>query len=558
MDTQAQRRKRAAVPWWLVFGVLVLIVCLAIGSVGPVRAGHCGAPPDPRSNRGGYADWCGCMEGRVDYSAGVGCRDPKHGMSPGGGEVPIERRRSPPVAAPAADGTADQYRRELEARHARERQQERDAARDGKKNTQGQARGQKAFDKAKAHAESILKGTGAGRGGVKMPGDGLVPAAGTPTFGIKGNPTAALGLKGSGSGTVSRNSRFSRGTKYSAPVVTDLNQVQSGTRKELDSANRKTELLLDALQAARGSWNKALTFLGDWVKKHPNDADARQALEYLRGFRQGWLNAERASDEYFRFGARLWVDGNYYSAARAFGRSLANSPFDHELVQTFAFAAGMAEESPTCKRRPKQCPIIDEHTNFGTDDSAYADRLAALETKVRRNPKDLKSLLRLQYMKGILIYAERPPAALAIKSKPYDDEDRKLRDAWWDRLAAGDYAGAAEKYRTFHDRHLAKHGDAVKPFLLASRAHALGRATMHNGRAGLLPPGSRAERAVTEIEDEFWNQATRQLLATADKQRQRGPADAIRALLDTTKRNPFFGRLAKSRVAQLLGKARDQ
>jgi len=498
------------------------------------------------------------MEGRVDYSAGVGCRDPKHGMTSGGGGVPIKRRRAPPVSAPGDDGTADRYRQEIEARHARERQRELDAAGIDDKNAQRRAREKKAFKKARANAEALLKGVSGGQGGLKMPGGSLVPKTGTPTFGIKGNPAAALGLKDSGPRTVSRNSRFSKGTKYSAPVVTDPNKVQNGTRKELKSANRKTELLLDALQAARGSWNKALTFLGDWIKKNPNDTDARQALEYLRGFRQGWLNAERASDEYFRFGARLWVDGNYYSAATAFGRSLANSPFDHELVQTFAYAAGMAEESPTCKRQPKQCPIIDEHSNLGTDDSAYADRLAALEKKVRRHPKDLKSLLRLQYMKGIMIYAERPPAALAIKSKPYDDEDRKLRDAWWDRLAEGDYAGAAEKYRTFYDRHLAKHGDAVKPFLLASRAHALGRATMHEGRAGLLPPGSRAERAVTEIEHEFWNKATRQLIANADKQRHRSTADAIRALRDTAKRNPFFGRLAKSKVAQLLGKARGQ
>ena len=36
-------------------------------------AGECGTPPDPRYDSAGYAEWCNCMGGWVDYSAGVGC-----------------------------------------------------------------------------------------------------------------------------------------------------------------------------------------------------------------------------------------------------------------------------------------------------------------------------------------------------------------------------------------------------------------------------------------------------------------------------------------------------
>ncbi len=33
----------------------------------------CEPPPDPQYDPAGYADWCDCMGGWVDYSAGVGC-----------------------------------------------------------------------------------------------------------------------------------------------------------------------------------------------------------------------------------------------------------------------------------------------------------------------------------------------------------------------------------------------------------------------------------------------------------------------------------------------------
>jgi len=36
-------------------------------------AGNCGTSPDPRYDSAGYAEWCNCMGGWVDYSAGVGC-----------------------------------------------------------------------------------------------------------------------------------------------------------------------------------------------------------------------------------------------------------------------------------------------------------------------------------------------------------------------------------------------------------------------------------------------------------------------------------------------------
>ena len=488
-------------------------------------------------DRAAYRAWCKSQGGTTySFEGGLACR-------PGSRRPPTTGTTTAPVQ-PAPDYQLEQRRREAE-RQQRERERSEKAERDRKR----------AFERAKGEALGLLKGSSPGSGGLKSSGGGdLNLKSGTPTFGIKGNPAQGLTLKTSTPSTetrmVTKRSRFSKGTKYSAPVVTDPRKVQSGTQRELNSANRKTELLLDALHAAKGSWAKALGYLRAWVKASPNDTDARQALSYLRGFHGGYLGASVLGNIYYKYGVREWIAGDYHSAAKAFAQAVAENPLDTQAVATYGYTLGLAMESPACQRRPKSCPYIDLPSRIIADSPGRRQDLAQLQRRIKQNPNDLKTRLALEYVKGLLVYAEPGVADLAFRGKPPDAVEGKLMTAGFKKLVRRDYAGAVKAYSRAYTHNVHKRGGVNANGILFAQRYAAGRLAAREGRGDIF---SFDDDRVNQVLAEVYNR----ILDELDRLPPESTSMPLfaRTLRDTDGKNPFFGRLAKSKVAGLMRKA---
>ena len=430
---------------------------------------------DPRTDPSGYRAWCESQGGTIySFQGSLACK-------PGSRRPPRTGTRTAPVQ-PTPDYQLEQRRREEAERQRREQERREKAERDRKR----------AFDNAKREALGLLKGAAPDSGGLKSSGGGdLILKSGTATFGIKGNPDRELTLKTSTPSTetrmVTKQSRFSKGTKYSAPVVSDPRKVQSGTQRELKSANRKTELLLDALQAAEGSWTKALGYLRAWVKANPNDTDARQALSYLRGFHEGYLGAKQIGDSHYKYGVRKWIAGDYHSAAKAFAQAVAENPLDTQAVATYGYTLGLAMESPACQRRPKSCPYVDLPSRIIPTVPDHRRDLARLERRIKQNPNDLTTRFALEYVKGLLVYAEPGVADLAFRGRPPDAVEAKLMNEGLNKLLRRDYAGAVKDYSKAYVRNVRKRGGVNAHGILFARRYAAGRLAARERRGDILP-----------------------------------------------------------------------
>ncbi len=495
--------------------------------------------PDPRTDPRGYEAWCKNQGGTIySYQGSIACR-PGSGRPPGTVPRKAPRRKTAP---PPDDGAAHRQQREVEARHQREREEEQRAAREAEANAKREERQSKALKKAKEDALGLLKGAGHGTGGLKMPDGDLVPKTGTPV----------LGLKVSGPRTVTKESRFSKGTKFSAPVVTDPAKVQRGTKKELNSANRKTELLLDALQAARGSWAKALEYLRNWVNANPKDVEARQALAYLQGFHKGYLGAKNIADAYYKYGVRQWIDGDYYGAAQSFAEVVSNNPLDTQAVGTYGYTLGLAMEGRACQWRPKSCPYVDLPARVSGGLYPRREKLAELERRIKQNPADTETRVALEYVKGLLVYTEPGVADLAFKGKPPDTVEGRLMEQGLDRLMARNYSGAVEAFSKAYVHDVRNRGGTNAHGILFAQRYAAGRLAARERRADVLPTN---DDRVREVEDKIFQRVFRKALAEMeDEDASQSLERCAQGLRDTEHRNPFFGRLAKSKVAQLVRK----
>ena len=245
----------------------------------PARAGHCGSPPSAwgRSGSAAYSAWCSCMGGSYNSST-TACTGATggHRSSPNRGSG-----QSYPTPGPGIDHEAERQRRERERREKAERDRKR------------------AFERAKREALGLLKGTERGSGGLKSTDDGgLKLKSGTPTPGIKGDPDQGLTLKPStppaGTRTVTKPSRFSKGTKYSAPVVTDPRAVRmaQGRLETRDPAWLKS-VRNAALQTARSEHKFAHELYRSFRANKPPKPEAIRSLGALKAGEIILVNSEK-------------------------------------------------------------------------------------------------------------------------------------------------------------------------------------------------------------------------------------------------------------------------
>lgn len=520
---------------------------------------------DPRTDPSGYRTWCENQGGTIyRYQGSLACR-PRSGRPPRTGPRVAPR---PDPAPPPDDGSALRQQREVGARHQREREEEQRAAREADADAKRKERQNKALMKAKEDALGLLKGVGYGTGGLKSSGGGdLKLKSGTSTFGIKGNPAQGLTLKTSTPSTetrmVTKRSRFSKGTKYSAPVVTDPGKVQSGTQRELKSANRKTELLLDALQAAKGSWEKALEYLRTSVRAAPNDTDARQALAYLRGLHKGYLSLKLQSDSHYRYGIRQWLENDFVGATKAFAQAVADNPSDKSAVASYGYAFGALMESPACRQASK-CPKIDLPKRHSADVSVYRKQFARLKQRIKQNPDDLKTRLALEYLEGLLVYPESQSPDTALQGKPMDVIDIESIGRGLNLLQARDYIGAVGLFSKAHKKNQqVRDSYAYKNRLLFAHRYALGRWEARHGQSGLPKEDHRHDevwkKTLVDWEKDHIDQTFEDLFDQLEDPIIDEFLDGIdlelnkvlSRLHDTERGNPFFGPLQKSKVARV-------
>lgn len=216
------------------------------------------------------------MGGTVDYSAGVGCRG-----ATGPRQRPTHPTPPPDAVLPPYDWQAEQ-RRQAELERQR-REQEAEQLR------QKEARKLKFFQD-KQDALGQLKGISGDSSDIKTDAPSL--KSGTSTHGLKGATKPSLELKSTTpADTGIKSPRFSKGTKYSAPVnVRNLNVTTGKAFKRnkdlLDFINKanwstktEAEVILGILMAERGRYDDAVRYLQQAAVSEPNEPVITSALE---------------------------------------------------------------------------------------------------------------------------------------------------------------------------------------------------------------------------------------------------------------------------------------
>lgn len=178
---------------------------------------------------------------------------------------------------------------ERQRREEKERKRKLKEAEEEERRRKEEARKQKFFQE-KQEALSQLKGIAGESSNTKT--DSLSLKSGTSTLGLKGTSAPTLELK-STSPAVSglKSPKFSKGTKYSAPVdVRDLNVTtgkafkrNKGLLDVIDKANwstkTKAEVVLGILMAERGRYDDAVRYLQQAAIAVPNEPVITLALE---------------------------------------------------------------------------------------------------------------------------------------------------------------------------------------------------------------------------------------------------------------------------------------
>lgn len=332
-------------------------------------------------------------------------------------------------------------------------------------------------------------------------------------------------------------------SKSARPMGTDPAMVDGGTPKALAAANRKTNLLLDALEAGKGDWLASIRYLTALAQSDPADEAAREALAYLKGLYAGQLGAQNVGDNYYRHGTRAWVRGDYDAAARAFAQAVRQNPDDLDAFRTYAHTVGLRDQGAKCERQITECQPIDLPDRIRVADDVNADVASGLRAKLALNPDDREARAALRFIQGQQAYldyidggptqAYKPEAAAQIH---YTDGLKKV--------AAGDYQGAERSFK----QALAL-GPEDRRALFASW-YAKGRFDRAEGRLSHSPTIRRHdERFGGAADDALWNQyisaGGTPPGPTVAANLKKAYAAAVDAIRDIAGRNPFFGTIGQ-------------
>lgn len=185
------------------------------------------------------------------------------------------------------------------------RRQAEEADRQAKEQAERLAAQQK-FNRDKIEVLKGMKGVDFdGSGGPNLDG-GLGLKSSTPTLGIKANPGGDdLALKPTQSPDAEGGPRFSKGSKGSAPVPTDLglksaspalapaSEAKTATKARITASDvhylggPTANLVMDAIEASGHDLGAAVKKLDDALWRQPNDQNVRDAYAYVMGMDMG-------------------------------------------------------------------------------------------------------------------------------------------------------------------------------------------------------------------------------------------------------------------------------
>jgi len=420
------------------------------------------------------------------------------------------------------------WEQELEQRrHKRNNRQKLDKAEE-------EAR-RKQFEKDKQEALKMLK---SGARALEESGSGLKLKTGTsPGLTLK-EPLFSKGYKGSAP-------PYLAGLDSKWPIVVDLKKVQEGTPEALRKANRRTHVLLDALEAGEGNWEASISYLENRLAASPQDLVVRDTLNYVRGLYRGYLNANNVGNHYFKYGVRHWIEKDYDSAARAFGLVVQENPDDVAAYRTFAYTLGLRDGTKQCGR--SVCQHIDAPKK-STLEFYESSVLEKLRREVAGNPQALQQRALLNLWEGMAAYEDYVNLAPKQKPKPLTQQAQKLVNQGIQRFVEKDYVSAmsafAEAYKVSADER----------GILFMKEYSGGLAAAQLGESvgeSWDPRMKKAHDELMELWDNEIKRDFRQMVAEAGLPSQQDYRNLQEGVKDVDNRNPFFGVLPSKKVKRL-------
>jgi hypothetical protein len=335
--------------------------------------------------------------------------------------------------------------------------------------------------------------------------------------GIKTDPASAPKLKSSSpSGTGLKQSTFSKGSKGSAPpylggldskwpIVVDPLKVQDGTPEALYAANRKTHVLLDALEANPNDWEGSIRYLKNRLADSPNDLAVRDALNLVRGYYAGHLRAKKQGDNYYRHGVRKWLEGDFNLAASSFAFAYEQNPDDRLLLRSFAYALGIRNSSGRCEGRAT-CSFIGYP-------SKTLDNRTGMDAEVRRKLKETKAVLKsapenltlratVNYLEGLAGFQNYQGMVLGETRNLLDDNATKYMKIGLKKLGEKRYVEGWQEYAK------AFNGISDERHALFAISYAKGLAASERGDIEHMPDSHRDQRTERVYEMELIRMAS--------------------------------------------------
>jgi len=517
------------------------------------------------SRLGPYSSRSECESVNSEYFDGNGtcyCSYTKPTPSPVPTPSP-EYRREPRVDSEAIRRQQAEEQRHREQEEAERRERER----------QAEEAQRRAFEKDKQEALGLLKGStldadDCGANDLKLKGT-------TSDLDLKGDAVTGAELKlkdleTSKPAATLKQPLYEKGYKGSAPpyladldpkwpIVVDPAKVQGKTPQALRTANRRTHIVLDALEAGQGDWKESIRYLENRLAVSPRDTEVRDALNYVWGLCQGYIRARDTADSYYKYGVRQWLDGDYDGAARAFQQAVRQNPDDVVALSTFAQTLGLRDGRGECRRRGGCSLLIHPPTNvlFTPEDE---QRLRALRREVKRTPADLERRLALNVLEGYAAYADYVNTCAEAPQQAFDTKTRRLVSEGLTMIERKDFANARRVFaKAYLYNSQARRIDDHGLFFVMNYADGLD--TAQKGEDVIDGFDPRFKEVVNEYEQRMVDDLAQWVaekeikrLNAMLKQRERAarkPAHVRKELLDVKVRNPFFGLLSDDEMKEL-------
>ena len=455
----------------------------------------------------------------------------------------------------------EQRRREQEEAERRERERQAEEAR------------RRAFEKEKEEALGLLKGStldadDSGTNDLKLKGT-------TSDLDLKGDAVTGTepklkDLETAKPAATLKQPLFEKGYKGSAPpyladldpqwpIVVDPAKVQGETPQALRTANRRTHIVLDALEAGQGDWKASIRYLENRLAVSPKDTEVRDALNYVWGLYQGYIRARDTADSYYKYGVRQWLDGDYDGAARAYQQAVRQNPDDVVAFSTFAQTLGLRDGSGECRYRGGCSLFIHPPANvlFTPEDE---QRLRDLRREVKRTPEGLQRRLALYVLEGYAAYADYVNASAEAPKQAFDAKTRSLVSEGLAMIGRKDFANARRFFaKAYLYNSQVRRIDDRGLFFVMNYADGLNTAQKGDDVIDGFDP--RFKEAVKEYEhhmvEDLAQWVTKKEIkrfSALVKQRERAtrsPANVRKELMDVKKRNPFFGLLTDKEMKKL-------